>query len=98
MKRAFASRTGLAWLTLLLAAPAARAAPPAEPPPIELVACAPGYPGTTAEAQPSMTAFADALARATGWPARRLSATYLPTEREGRARLAAPGPIVALVP
>jgi hypothetical protein len=88
--------------TLLAALPAALAWPlagrAAEPPATTLVACAPGYPGTTAEAQPSMDAFAAALARTAGWPPARLSATYLPTEKEGRSRLAAPGVVVALVP
>jgi len=82
---------------LALLAPVSRGAA-AEPPRVELVACAPGSPGTTAEAQPSMTALAAALARAAGWPATRLAATYLPTEKEGLARLGAPPLAVALVP
>ena len=84
---------GLATLALL--APAAGAG---EPPRVELVACAPGNPGTTAEAQPSMTALAAALARAASWPADRVGASYLPTAKEGLARLGAPPLAVALVP
>src|SRR5512137_2044059 len=92
------SRTLPAWLaTLTLLLPAARVAA-ADPPRVELVACAPGNPGTTEEAQPSMGAFAAALARATGWPSPSLGATYLPTEKEGLARLGAPPLAVALVP
>jgi hypothetical protein len=85
---------GLAALSLLAPAPG----PAAEPPRVELVACAPGNPGTTAEAQPSMAAFAAALARAAGWPGGSLSATYLPGEKEGLARLGQPPLAVALVP
>jgi hypothetical protein len=96
MRRAFGPSVTALLLALSAAWPEAIHA--AEPPPTTLVACAPGFPGTTAEAQPSMDAFAGALARAAGWPPARLSATYLPTEKEGQARLAAPGATVALVP
>ncbi len=96
MRRALARPLLAVLLPLSVAWPlAARAA---EPPATTLVACAPGYPGTTAEAQPSMEAFAAALARQAGWPPARLGATYLSTEKEGLARLAAPGATVALVP
>jgi hypothetical protein len=95
MRRALAA-TLLALLPVSAAWPMAGRA--AEPPATTLVACAPGYPGTTAEAQPSMDAFAAALARTAGWPPARLSATYLPTEKEGQSRLAATGAAVALVP
>ncbi len=81
-------------LALLLAAGPARA-PQA---PVTLVTCAPGYPGTTAEAQPNMDALAAAAASAAGWPAGALSAVYEPTEREGLARRAAKDAAVALVP
>src|SRR6059036_784782 len=39
-----------------------------------LVVCAPGYPGTTEEAQPTMDAFARAAEAAAGWPAGSLHA------------------------
>jgi len=78
---------------LLLAAPAAGAAEP-----VALVACAPGYPGTTAEAQPAMDALAAATARAAGWPAGSVVAVYLPTEKEGLARLSKADAAVAIVP
>lgn len=98
MRRALAASLLAALPPLGLAWPTTARAAPAEPPAVTLVACAPGYPGTTAEAQQAMDAFAAALARATGWSPARLSATYLPTAREGLARLAAPGAVVALVP
>ncbi|MGO9829853.1 MAG: PhnD/SsuA/transferrin family substrate-binding protein [Myxococcaceae bacterium] len=55
--------------------------------PVTLVACAPGYPGSTAEAQPAMDAFAAALAKAAGWAGQQLAASYVPSEKEGLARL-----------
>jgi hypothetical protein len=80
--------------SLLLLAPAARAAPPR----LTLVACAPGYPGTTAEAQPHLDALAAALVRLAGWPDGALQATYLPGEQAGLARLAQADAALALVP
>ena len=66
----------------LLAAPAHAADSP-----VTLVACAPGYPGTGAEAQSSMDAFAAALTKVAGWPAGQVRASYAPTEKEGLTRL-----------
>jgi hypothetical protein len=86
-----AARASLAAL-LLLAAPAGAA-----PPRLTLVACAPGYPGTTVEAQPSMDALAAALARTAALPAGELGAVYLPVEGDGVARLRQPDAGVALV-
>ncbi|HEX9400146.1 MAG TPA: PhnD/SsuA/transferrin family substrate-binding protein [Anaeromyxobacter sp.] len=63
-----------------------------------LVACAPGYPGTTEEAQPNMDALASAAARAARWPEGALAAVYEPSERSGLARLAGQDVGVALVP
>lgn len=70
----------------------------AAPPRVTVVACAPGYPGSTAEAQPSMDAFAAALARAAGWPPQALGAVYQSTEKDGLEGLARPDAAVALVP
>jgi hypothetical protein len=66
--------------------------------PVTLVACAPGQPGTTVEAQPSMDALAGAASRAAGWPPGALAAVYEPAEREGLARLGQPDAAAALVP
>lgn len=91
------SRTGaggpLALALLLAAGPSAAAA--AAP---ELVACAPGYPGTTEEAQPSVDALAAALARAAGLAEGALSAVYLNQEAEGVERLRDPRAVIAMVP
>jgi hypothetical protein len=65
--------------------------------PVTLVACAPGFPGSTAEAQPRMDAFAAALAEAVaGKPDVR--AEYYETEDRGAARLGRPDATLALVP
>ena len=44
--------------------------------PVAFVAVAPGYPGTTGEAQASMDAFAAALGAQAGWPAGSIVAAY----------------------
>jgi hypothetical protein len=77
-----------------LAVAPARAAPPAR---ITVVACAPGYPGTTAEAQAAMDALSSALARVAGLPDGALGAVYLPGEAEGVARLGSADAAVALL-
>jgi hypothetical protein len=85
-----------ATLLSALAGPAPAAGGPAER--VLLVACAPGYPGSTAEAQPSMDALAAALARAAGWRSEALAAVYEPAEKEGLERLRRGDAAVALVP
>ncbi|BDG08956.1 phosphate/phosphite/phosphonate ABC transporter substrate-binding protein [Anaeromyxobacter paludicola] len=76
---------------LLAAAPAALAAPPAKH---LLVVCSPGSPGTTAEAQPTMDAFAAALSARAGVP---VAAVYDETEEAGVSRLRAKDADLALV-
>ena len=68
------------------------------PSPVTLVICAPGYPGTTKEAQPSMDTLASAVSKAAGWSPSRLAAEYHESEDAGIARLKAPSPSIALVP
>jgi hypothetical protein len=67
-------------------------------PSVTLVVCAPGYPGSTAEAQPAMDALATAAAAAAGWKPGELTAVYHETEKAGLDRLAAPDAALALVP
>ena len=55
--------------------------------PVTFVAVAPGYPGTTAEAQPSMDGFAAALAVQTGLAAGSVAAAYYEKDRPGAERL-----------
>ena len=52
-----------------------------------LVVCSPGSPGTTAEAQPTMDAFAAAVATKAGLPSGALGAVYDEAEDAGVARL-----------
>jgi hypothetical protein len=63
-----------------------------------LVFCAPGYPGTTEEAQSRMDEIAGSLGELSAWPKDRLSATYFPQEKAGLARLAEADAAIALVP
>lgn len=79
----------------LLAAPAPRTAAPAR---VTMVVCAPGFPGTTTEAQPSMDALSGVIARLAGWSAEALGAVYHQDEKAGLARLAQPDAAVAFVP
>src|SRR5512137_188895 len=63
-----------------------------------LVVCAPGYPGSTEEAQPAMDAFAAAAGAAAAWPSGDLQAVYFETEAGGIERLAREDAGLALVP
>jgi len=63
-----------------------------------LVACAPGYPGNTSQAQPTMNRFADMVAEAAGWDDGALTAEYQEQEAQGLLRLTAPTTDLALVP
>ena len=63
-----------------------------------LVVCAPGYPGTTIEAQPAMDEFAARLAEAGGLATGELGAVYFEQELPGLARLQKEDAALALVP
>ncbi|MFL5311819.1 MAG: hypothetical protein ACJ79H_15390 [Myxococcales bacterium] len=63
-----------------------------------LVVCAPGFPGSSAEARPAMDAFAAALAEAGHLPAGSLSAVYEESEAGGLRRLAQPDAALLLAP
>jgi hypothetical protein len=63
-----------------------------------VVICAPGYPGTTEEAQPSVDALAASLSHASGLADGALTAVYLNVEEEGVARLSRADTAVAMVP
>jgi len=56
---------------------------------LTMVFCAPGYPGSTAEAQSAMEGFAMAVTTAAGWGRGDLAAEYFETEEGGVTRLAA---------
>jgi hypothetical protein len=63
-----------------------------------LVFCAPGYPGTSGDAQPFVDEFARTLAVAAGGSADSLTAVYDASEKSDLARLAAPEAGLAFVP
>ncbi len=84
----------LALALLWLAGPATAAT--AEP--LTLVAWAPGYPGTTEQAQPSMDEFAQGVAAAAGWAAEEFHAVYYPKVEDGRERLATGDAALVIVP
>jgi hypothetical protein len=73
----------LAALAALLGLPTLAAGPER----VVLVACAPGFPGTSAEAQPFMDALATVLAGGAKSRPGAVGAVYLPGEAEGVARL-----------
>jgi hypothetical protein len=66
--------------------------------PLTLMAWAPGYPGTTEQAQPSMDEFAQGVAAAAGWAPEEFLAVYYPKVADGRERLAAGAAAVVMVP
>jgi len=66
--------------------------------PVTLVACAPGYPGSTEQAQPTMDEFAAHTARVSGWSEAALGAVYHNDLEEGLARLEQSDAVLALVP
>lgn len=89
-------------IAVILVAPAASAParPPAAGAPAQkvIVLCAPGYPGNTLQAQPTMDAFAKSAGHAAGWPEGRLGAVYHETAKGGLDRLAVDDAAMALVP
>ncbi len=86
------------FLAALIAAIGAAGGPvAAASPPAGLVVCAPGYPGSTAEAQPVMDRFAAAIAPASHRPAGSVTAVYQATEEAGVTAIRSPRTAVALV-
>jgi len=64
---------------------------------LTVVVCAPGYPGSTAEAQPAMDGLAAAMIAAAGWEKGAVEAVYFETEGDGVAALRSPDAGLALV-
>jgi hypothetical protein len=63
-----------------------------------MVACAPGYPGTTDQAQPAMNDLAAGIEKQVGWKPGTLAAVYHEKESGGLEALAAAPAVLALVP
>jgi len=64
---------------------------------LEIVVCAPGYPGSTAEAQPAMDGLAAAVSEAAGLEGGAVQAVYFETEEGGLERLRSSGTRLALL-
>jgi hypothetical protein len=62
-----------------------------------LVICSPGSPGTTAEAQPTLDAFASVVEKGAGWPASSLAVVYYAAAEAGRDRITGEKAASALV-
>ncbi len=65
---------------------------------LRLVVAAPGFPGDTVAAQPTMDELARAIERAAGWPRGRIEAVYHPSVEGGLESLADADAALALVP
>jgi hypothetical protein len=91
----------IATLVLALAANPALAqggdAAPTPTPAQTLIVCAPGYPGNTAAAQPTMDLFAKIACAAASWPASTLGAVYYETAAAGVQRLHGEDAVLALL-
>lgn len=66
--------------------------------PVALVICAPGFPGTTAEAQGTIDALVGAMAKAAKWAPAELTGAYYETEKGGLARLSQADVGLAMLP
>ena len=84
-------------LIALLALAPSPAAATGSAAPKELVVCAPGYPGDTASAQPTMDLFAKVASDSAAWPAGSLHAVYFETAEGGLQALAREDAVLALV-
>jgi hypothetical protein len=95
--RSFLMTAAAACLAVVVGLAVGRQEGAAQAAAMTLVVCAPGYPGSTAEAQPAMDGFAAAIAAGAGWKPGELRAVYFETEKPGVDRLAAPDAVAALV-
>lgn len=86
-------RNALLAASLVLLSSTAMAADP-----VAMVICAPGFPGSTTEAQGAIDALANAMASAAKWGPAELKGSYYETEAGGIARLSQPDAAIALLP
>jgi len=66
--------------------------------PVSLVICAPGFPGTTSEAQPTIDALVGVMAKAAKWAPTELTGAYYEAEAAGVARLSQADAAITLLP
>ncbi len=100
MRSPYRTLPSLSLAVALLAAVLAAAVSPVQTAPAvppTLVAWAPGFPGSTKEAQPTMDALAAAIAAAAGLPGGGFAAVYQESEKGGLARLQQPDAALAMV-
>jgi hypothetical protein len=93
----FENRVAAIRMLLLLTIGAVAVPSPVRGNGLEVVVCAPGYPGSTAEAQSTMDGLAAAITTAAGWGAGDVKAAYFETEEGGVASLKSPEVGVMLV-
>ncbi len=84
----------MAWISVAVAAPGPA---PSSGGPDLLVFCAPGYPGTAEEAQPTLDTLAAGIAEAAGWEPGSLEAVYDRDGKAGLERLREPRASIAMV-
>ena len=85
------------WVSLLLTIGWLAIPSPVRANGLAVVVCAPGYPGSTAEAQPAMDGLAGAITTAAGWDTAAVRAVYFETEEGGVASLQSPDVALMLV-
>ena len=66
--------------------------------PLTVVLCAPGYPGSTEDAQPTMDELAAYVSTHAGWAPEKVQAIYHRTSDEGVPRMQQPDAALAMVP
>jgi hypothetical protein len=92
---------GLCACVALATGGAAQDSEPSPPPArddasVELLVCAPGFPGTPEQAKATMDALAVAITRGAGWPEGRVRARYVTAEAEGVSALKTRRPALLL--
>lgn len=93
----FLNRVMASWTFALLTIGGLAISSPVGANGLAVVVCAPGYPGSTAEAQPAMDGLAAAITAAAGWDTAAVRAVYFETEEGGVASLQSPDVALMLV-
>jgi len=86
----YVSRVMASWTFALLSIGGLAIPLPVRANELAVVVCAPGYPGSTAEAQPAMDGLAAAITAGAGWDPAAVRAVYFETEEGGVASLESP--------
>lgn len=94
---AVSAACGLAVIVAVSSGLAFASAPAPSAATATIVVCAPGYPGSTEDAKPTMALFARAVERAAGRPQGSIDAIYHESEEAGVTRIKDPSSALALV-